>query len=66
MATERRSQSMNRDLAFERMEAKLNALQHRPKKRRATKPTRGSVTRRLNAKSKRGQTKANRRKPTND
>jgi len=66
MATERRSQSMNKELAFERMAEKIKAKQHRPKKRRATKPTRGSVTRRLDAKNKRGQTKANRRKPTND
>ena len=66
MATERRSQSMNRELAFERMAEKLKAKQHRPKKRRATKPTRGSIKRRLDAKNKRGQTKASRRKPTND
>ena len=66
MSTERRSQSMNKEVAFERMAEKLKAKQHKPKKRRATKPTRGSVTRRLDAKNKRGQTKAGRRKPPND
>jgi len=66
MATERRSQSMNKELAFERMADKLKAKQHRPKKRKPTRPTRGSVTRRLDAKTKRGKTKASRRKPSDD
>ena len=66
MATERRSQSMNKELAFERMAEKLKAKQHKPKKRRATRPTRGSVKRRLESKSKVGQKKAGRRKPRDD
>jgi ribosome-associated protein len=66
MATERRSQSMNKALAFERMAEKLKAKQHKPKKRRATRPTRGSVKRRLESKSKVGQKKAGRRKPSDD
>ena len=37
MATER-SQAMNRALAFERMAKKLEAAQHRPKRRRPTRP----------------------------
>jgi len=65
-ATERREQSMNKELAFERMAEKLKALQHKPKKRRATRPTRGSVRRRLDAKSKTKSKKQNRRKPTED
>ena len=63
MATERRSQSMNRDLAFERMAARLEVIQHRPKKRRATRPTKASVRRRLDAKSKASTKKARRKKP---
>jgi len=66
MATERRSQSMNKELAFERMAEKLKAKQHKPKKRRATRPTRGSVKRRLESKAKAGQKKAGRRKPRDD
>lgn len=66
MATERRSQSMNRALAFERMAERLTVLQHRPKRRKATKPTRASVRRRLEAKSKAAQKKAGRRKPPVD
>ena len=64
MATERRSQSMNRDLAFERMAERLRALQHRPKKRKATKPTKASIRRRLDAKSKASRKKADRKKPS--
>ena len=66
MATERRSQSMNKELAFERMAEKIKAKQHKPKRRRATRPTRGSVKRRLESKSKVGQNKAGRRKPRDD
>jgi protein subunit release factor B len=66
MATERRSQSMNKELAFERMAEKLQTLQHRPKKRRPTRPTRGSVRRRLDTKTKKKAKKQSRRKPTED
>ena len=66
MATERRSQSMNRDLAFERMAEKLRAMQHRPKKRRPTRPTRASVKRRLESKKKASQKKQSRQKPRED
>ena len=66
MATERRSQSMNRDLAFERMSEKLEALQHRPRRRRPTRPTRGSVRRRLDGKRRASEKKQGRRKPSLD
>ena len=66
MATERRSQTMNRALAFERMAEKLKAAQYRPKRRRPTRPTRASVKRRLDAKGKQGGKKASRRKPAED
>ena len=66
MATERRSQAMNRELAYERMAEKLKAKQHKPKKRRPTKPTKGSVRRRLDSKSKKATKKQSRRKPLID
>ena len=66
MDTERRSQAMNRALAYERMAEKLKAKQHTPKKRRPTKPTRGSVQRRLDSKSKKSTKKQSRRKPPLD
>ena len=66
MATERREQSMNKELAFARMASKLQAMQHRPKKRRPTKPTRASVKRRLDTKGKTKAKKLGRRKPTED
>ena len=66
MATESRSQSANRETAYERMAAKLEALQHRPKRRRPTRPTRGSVRRRLDDKRKRSGKKQGRKKPTLD
>ncbi len=65
-ATERRSQSMNRELAFERLIEKLQKLNHRPKPRRATKPTRASKRRRVDAKKKRGQIKKSRGKVGRD
>ncbi|WP_242394927.1 peptide chain release factor family protein [Anaeromyxobacter oryzisoli] len=60
-ATERRSQPQNRAAALERLRARLAALAHRPKARRATRPTRGSKERRLQAKKARGERKAARR-----
>ena len=66
MATESRSQASNREMAFERMAAKLVAMQHRPKRRKATRPTRGSVRRRLDNKRKHAGKKQGRKKPTLD
>lgn len=60
-ATERRSQPQNRGAALERLRERLTALAHRPRPRRATKPTRGSKERRITEKKRRGQTKAGRR-----
>ena len=51
-ATERRSQSQNRDLAFERLAEKLRQMNYVPKKRRPTKPTRASKKKRLDDKKK--------------
>jgi ribosome-associated protein len=60
-ATERRSQAQNRELAFERLIAALKKRNHKPKKRVATKPTKGSVKRRLDSKKQRSDTKRQRR-----
>ncbi len=60
-ATERRSQAQNRAAALARLRERLAALAHRPKSRRATRPTRGSKERRLAEKKRRGERKASRR-----
>jgi len=59
-ATERRSQLQNRDLAWERLIAALKKKNYRPRKRKATKPTKGSVKRRLDSKKKRSDVKKGR------
>lgn len=60
-ATERRSQLMNRSAAMERLRERLKALSHVPRRRVATRPTRGSRERRLAEKKRRGERKASRR-----
>ncbi|GAA1398925.1 alternative ribosome rescue aminoacyl-tRNA hydrolase ArfB [Luteococcus peritonei] len=63
-ASEERHQRRNRVLARERMADLLReALAPPPPPRRATRPTRGSVRRRLEAKKQRSQTKALRGRP---
>mgnify|MGYP002633695909 FL=1 len=61
-----RSQLRNRTLAAERMAAKLRGALHVQRRRRATKPTRGSQRRRLQAKSERSEVKQQRRRPSRD
>ena len=58
-----RSQGANRRLSIERFEELLKKALVRPKKRRPTKPSRGSKERRLDAKKRRSQTKRDRRRP---
>jgi|TARA_B110001454_G_C12442818_1_gene318631 ribosome-associated protein len=65
-ATERRSQMQNKELAFERLAEKLRLRNHVPKKRKATRPTHGSVKRRLDSKKQRGQMKKTRKPPQED
>ncbi len=66
VAQDARSQARNRDLALERLAARLSAALVVPKARRPTKPTKGSKTRRLDAKRRAGERKANRRRPGGD
>jgi len=61
-ATERRSQSANREAAFERMAEKLEARQRIRKPRRATKPSAASKQERLKEKKKTGERKKARAK----
>ena len=60
-ATERRSLEANKDAAFARLRERLVRLNYVPKKRHATRPTRGSVERRLGDKQRRKHTKSSRR-----
>lgn len=60
-ATERRSQAQNKGVALERLRQGLKALTFVPKKRRPTKPTKGSQRRRIETKKKHGEKKAQRR-----
>ena len=66
VADDERSQLRNRTLAEERLAAKLREALHVPRRRRATRPTRGSQRRRVEAKKQRGETKRSRRPPSID
>ena len=56
------SQFRNREIAFERLIERLKKLNHVPKKRLATKPTRASKERRIEAKKTRATVKSVRSK----
>jgi ribosome-associated protein len=58
-----RGQARNRELALERLAAKIAAGLRVPRKRRATKPSRASRKRRLEQKRQVGEKKRARRKP---
>ena len=65
-ASERRSQHQNRELALERLRARLaDALRVQPP-RVATKPSLAAAQRRLEAKRHRGERKRSRRRPDPD
>ena len=66
VADDERSQVRNRALSAERMAGKLRSALQVQRRRRATKPTRGSQRRRLKAKSERSEVKQQRRRPTRD
>jgi len=57
-AQQYRTQEQNRDDALQRLQALIDAANHRTKARKATKPTRGSQLRRLAGKTNRGSIKA--------
>jgi ribosome-associated protein len=59
-AQEHRSLEMNRADALERLNAMVQSVARPPRQRRATKPTRASKRRRLEAKAQRGAVKAGR------
>ena len=59
---EHRDQDQNRSNSIKKLQALLQKALFVPKKRIATKPTRGSVRRRLDSKKKSSETKANRKK----
>ncbi len=59
-AQQHRSQDLNRLDAFSRLHELVNSVAQAPKTRRATKPTYGSRQRRLEGKSQRSETKAQR------
>jgi ribosome-associated protein len=63
---ETRSQGRNRTLALERLRSRLAAALARPRPRRATRPSRGAVERRLDAKRRRADTKKQRRSRPDD
>jgi ribosome-associated protein len=65
-AADSRSQSRNRELALERLAAKLAVALHVEPTRRPTRPTKASVRRRLDAKRQAGERKAMRRRPSID
>lgn len=60
---EQRSQSRNRDIARERLAGRIRNALVVEAPRRATKPTRGSKRRRLDAKKRRSELKQQRRRP---
>jgi ribosome-associated protein len=66
VVAEERSQSRNRALAMERLRARLADALHVDRARVATRPTRGSVQRRLDAKRRHGEVKRARRAPPPD
>ena len=66
-ASERRSQLRNREIALAKLADQVaEALAPEPAVRRATRPTRGSVRRRLAAKERRSVTKRQRKRPAED
>ena len=66
VAQDARSQARNRELALERLRARLTHALEVPRARRKTKPTAGSKARRVEAKRHLSQRKRARRRPTHD
>jgi ribosome-associated protein len=66
VAQDARSQARNRELALQRLAAKIAAALRVPRRRRPTRPTRASRRRRLDQKRRTGERKRNRRRPAGD
>lgn len=66
VAQDARGQSRNRELALERLAAKIAAGLRVQRKRRPTRPSRASRQRRLEQKRQKGERKRNRRRPASD
>jgi ribosome-associated protein len=66
VAQDSRSQSRNRELALERLERRLAAGLQRRRTRQPTRPTAGSVQRRLASKRRLSERKRARRPPSED
>jgi ribosome-associated protein len=66
VAQDARSQARNRELALQRLEERLSRALHVPRARTPTRPTKGSRTRRLEAKARRSSVKRDRRRPPGD
>lgn len=65
-AQDTRSQARNRDLALRRLAGRLETALRPRKPRHATKPSKAAVERRLQEKRRRGQRKAERRRPVDE
>lgn len=63
VADDERSQIRNRAIAEERLVARLASALHVERPRRPTRPSRGSVERRIAGKKRRSETKKQRRRP---
>ena len=66
VAQDSRSQMRNREVALERLRARLESALHVPRARRPTQPTRASRERRLESKRRAGDRKRARRRPSAD
>ncbi len=66
VAQDARGQARNRELALQRLAAKLAEGLREPKKRRPTRPSRAAKERRLEQKRRAGERKRTRRRPADD
>ena len=66
VAQDARGQARNRELALQRLAAKLAEGLREPKQRRATRPSRAAKERRLDQKRRAGERKRTRRRPADD
>ena len=66
VADDERSQLRNRSIAEERLAERLREALHVDRPRRPTRPTKGSVDRRIQSKKQRAETKSQRKRPPPD